>query len=162
MKRIVTGHTPDGKSTIASESEVKPVTIAPGWELFGAWAADEVPTFPNDGSFPRFSGFGARADWSAIPTGGFTFGLFTVPPHSRERGGPGFHTTPTIDLEYVVSGELWLELDDGKEVLLRPGDTVVQNSTNHAWRNKGDEPCTVVVCMIKARPRADAEKEDML
>jgi quercetin dioxygenase-like cupin family protein len=32
----------------------------------------------------------------------------------------------------VLEGEVWLELDDGAEVRLRPGDTVVQNGTRHA------------------------------
>lgn len=148
MRRVVTGHTSDGKAMIASDTEVKPTTIFPGWDIFGVWAADRPPVFPNDGSFPGFSG--VRGDWTAVPIGGFTFGVFTVPPHSMEAGGPRFHTTDTIDLEYVISGELWLELDDGKEVCLRPGDTVVQNGTRHSWRNKGSEPCTAVVCMIRA------------
>ena len=73
----------------------------------------------NDRSFPGFSA--VAGDWSAVPLGGFTFGLFTIPPHSLEGGGPRFHTADTIDFEYVVSGEVWLELDDGPEVRLRPG-----------------------------------------
>ena len=48
-----------------------------------------------------------------------------------EPDNPGMHTTPTIDFEVVLDGEVWLELDDGAEVLLRPGDTVVQNGTRH-------------------------------
>jgi quercetin dioxygenase-like cupin family protein len=68
-----------------------------------------------------------------------------------ENDSPGMHTTDTIDFEYVISGEVWLELDDGKEVHLRPGDTVVQNGTRHAWRNKGSEPCRMAVCMVGAR-----------
>ena len=67
---------------------------------------------------------------------------------------PGMHTTDTIDFEFVVSGEVWLELDDGKEVHLRAGDTVVQNGTRHAWLNKGTEPCRLVVCLIGAHRRA--------
>ena len=63
-----------------------------------------------------------------------------------EPENPGFHTSPTIDFEYIVSGEVWLELDDGKEVLLKPGDTVVQNGTRHAWRNKAKEPCVMLLC----------------
>ena len=39
------------------------------------------------------------------------------------------HTTDTIDFEVVLDGEVWLELDDGVEVHLRAGDTVVQNGT---------------------------------
>jgi quercetin dioxygenase-like cupin family protein len=65
-----------------------------------------------------------------------------------EPDTPGMHTTNTIDFEYVISGEVWLELDDGVEIHLRPGDTVVQNGTRHAWRNKGTESCRMVLCMI--------------
>jgi quercetin dioxygenase-like cupin family protein len=60
------------------------------------------------------------------------------------------HTTDTIDFEYVVSGECYLELDDGAEVHLRAGDTVVQNGTRHRWANRSSEPCTLVVCIVGA------------
>ena len=49
------------------------------------------------------------------------------------------HTTDTIDFEYVLSGEIALELDDGAEVVLHPGDTVVQNGTRHRWHNRSSE-----------------------
>ena len=48
---------------------------------------------------------------------------------------PGMHTTDTIDFEVVLEGTITLELDDGAEVTLRPGDTVVQNGTRHRWKN---------------------------
>ena len=108
------------------------------------------------------------------PVGGFRFGLFSVPPKSAapledidweialreveekfpgllaytEPDNPGMHTTNTIDFEYVISGEVFLELNDGVEIHLQPGDTVVQNGTRHRWRNKGTEPCRMVLCMI--------------
>ena len=44
-----------------------------------------------------------------------------------------------------------LQLDDGAEMHLRAGDTVVQNGTRHAWHNKGSVPCTMVVVLIGAR-----------
>jgi quercetin dioxygenase-like cupin family protein len=50
----------------------------------------------------------------------------------------------------VISGEIWLELDDGEQVHLRAADTVVQNGTRHAWRNKGDVPCHMVVFLVGA------------
>ena len=68
-----------------------------------------------------------------------------------EPGAPGMHTTQTIDVELVISGEVWLELDDGAEVRLGPGDTVVQNGTRHAWRNKSNEPCVLLVALIGAK-----------
>lgn len=171
IRRVVTGHTPEGKATLASDTEVDAITFAlgPGSELYRLWGADSALTFPDDGAphpFPTYF----------PPVGGFRFGLFTVPPQSMaqpdhlnleealkeveeklpgliahmEPDNPGMHTTNTIDFEYVISGEVWLELDDGVEIQLRPGDTVVQNGTRHAWRNKGSEPCRMMVCLIGA------------
>ena len=67
-----------------------------------------------------------------------------------EEDNLGMHTTDTIDFEYIISGEVWLELDDVKEVLIKAGDTVVQNGTRHAWHNKGSEPCRMLICLIGA------------
>ncbi len=66
-----------------------------------------------------------------------------------EPDHPGMHRTDTI---IVISGEVWLELDDGQEVHLKPGDTVVQNGMRHAWRNKSSEPCVLAVTLIGAKP----------
>src|SRR5436190_139966 len=68
-----------------------------------------------------------------------------------EPDAPGMHTTPTVDFEVVLEGEVWLELEDGKEVHLRPGDCVVQNGTRHAWRNRTSEPCTMLSILVGAR-----------
>ena len=65
-----------------------------------------------------------------------------------EPDNPGMHTTDTIDFEVVLSGELILELDDGVETVLRPGDTVVQNGTRHRWGNRGTEPAVMAVFMV--------------
>ena len=67
-----------------------------------------------------------------------------------EVDNPGMHTTNTIDFEYVLEGEVWLELDNGHQIHLKPGDTVVQNGTRHAWRNKGSKPCRLVFCLVGA------------
>jgi quercetin dioxygenase-like cupin family protein len=62
-----------------------------------------------------------------------------------EPGNPGMHTTDTIDFEVVLSGAVILELDDGAEKELRPGDTVVQNGTRHRWTNRGTQPAVMAV-----------------
>ena len=170
IRRVATGHTQDGKATVVSDTEVDATTLdlLPGTEFHKLWGADEAPNFPDDGS-PR------PAQMWFPPIGGFRFAMFTVAPQSEgfdleaalveieeklpgmvsqantEPDNPGMHTTDTIDFEYVISGEVWLELDDGEEVHLRPGDTVVQNGTRHAWHNKGLEPCRMVVFIIGAR-----------
>jgi len=172
VRRVVTGHTEDGRSVVADDAEVEAITIrlAPGMEFHRLWGEDAVPTLPCKGVVP------ALGDYFPGP-GGFRFGLFTVPPDAEvgmenvdvdtalaeceeklpgvlkfmEPENPGMHTTDTVDFEYVVSGEVWLELDDGHEVHLQPGDSVIQNGTRHAWRNHGGEPCQMVTCLIGAQ-----------
>lgn len=171
VRRVVTGHDAEGRAVVVDDSKVEPVTAAllPGAAYHRVWGGDTRPSFPDDGSQPPHH-------YYFPPVEGFRFGLFTVPPASAPRTAPvdlqaGFieleqklpglltfveadspamHTTPTIDFEYVVSGEVWLELDEGVEVHLRAGDVVVQNGTRHAWHNHGDVPAVVVVCMIGA------------
>lgn len=61
---------------------------------------------------------------------------------------PGFHATPTIDQAIVLEGELWLELDDGVETLVKAGDVVIQNATWHAWHNRTDKPAVIAAFML--------------
>ncbi len=67
-----------------------------------------------------------------------------------EPSHPGTHTTDTVDLDLVISGEVFLELDDGAEVRLGPGDCVVQNGTRHAWHNRSSEPAVSFVALLGA------------
>ena len=171
IRRVVTGHDDNGKAVFASDEVVEPITsdLVPGMEFFRLWGSDEPNRFPDDGSAPS-------AEQYFPPLGGYRFGLFTVPPDSTamiddldfeaafgeieaklpglmghmEPDHPGMHTTATVDYEFVASGRVVLELDDGATRELGPGDTVVQNGTRHAWRNPFDEPCTLVVVLIGA------------
>ena len=68
-----------------------------------------------------------------------------------ETDNLGMHTTDTVDYGFVISDEVVLELDRGVEVTLTPGDTVVQNGTRHAWRNRTNEPAVLVVVLIGAQ-----------
>ena len=175
VRRVVTGHDSSGKSVFVSDGEVEPVTAAllPGAEFHKLWGGDKAPRFPDDGKPP------AQPTYFP-PVGGFRFGMFTLPPQSHSVGpqpanseaaareleeklpglakymepdAPGMHTTDTIDFEVVLDGEVWLELDDGKQVHLKPGDTVVQNGTRHAWHNKGDKPARLAVFITGAHHR---------
>ncbi len=70
-----------------------------------------------------------------------------------EMDHPGMHTTDSIDYDVVLEGEIVLELDDGKQVTLRPHDVVVQNGTRHAWRNRSDKPAKILFVLVGA-PRS--------
>jgi quercetin dioxygenase-like cupin family protein len=54
------------------------------------------------------------------------------------------HKTNTVDYAVVYDGGIWLELDDRETLHLKRGDTVVQNGTRHAWRNRGTKPVTMI------------------
>jgi mannose-6-phosphate isomerase-like protein (cupin superfamily) len=171
VRRVVTGHDRDGKAVFASDEHVDPLTLQliPGAEFHRLWGADQTPVFPDDG--------GPTAQPSYFPpVCGYRFGLFTVPPGDApyradldlqaaltemneklpgmldyvEPDNPGMHTTDTIDFEVVLSGEVILELDDGAEKVLRPGDTVVQNGTRHRWQNRGTQPAVLAVFITGA------------
>jgi quercetin dioxygenase-like cupin family protein len=69
---------------------------------------------------------------------------------SEDDDEPGMHRTDSTDFGVVLSGNLICELDDGAEVLLSPGDVVVQNGTRHRWRVVGDLPAVMAVVIIGA------------
>ena len=172
IRRVVTGHSDEGKAVFVSDEMVAPVTLAllPGNEFHRLWGADTKVTFPDDGARPS-------AELYFPPIDGFRFGFFTIPPDAGagapadldfdaaieefrvklpglgerlETDHPGMHTTATIDYGIVVSGEAILELDDREKVTLRPGDTYVQNGTRHRWSNKGDVPAVIAVTLLGA------------
>ena len=60
------------------------------------------------------------------------------------------HRTRTLDYVVLVEGELVLILDDG-EVILKPGDVVVQRGTDHAWENRSDTIARAAFFHIDAR-----------
>ncbi len=168
IRRVVTGHSNEGKSVVTSDEIIAgfEMPVSPEDVFHVLWGADGPQTYPDDGSTPSYDSW-----WS--PVGGFRAFTWTAPPTNgggdssqealdeterlmpgllgvMEPDAPGFHTTDTTDLLYIVSGRIILQLDDGVEVELKAGDTIVQNGTRHAWRNPGSEPCKLLAFMVGA------------
>jgi hypothetical protein len=171
VRCIVTGQTKSGKSVIVSQAPVPAVTVAlmPGYEFYRLWGNDRHPVLPSDGTPSDEAPWFPQRD-------GFRFAMFTIPPASTvtatpsptasdleevrqklpgmldvlEVDHPGMHTTDSVDFDVVVFGEVVLELDDGVEAVLNPGDCVVQNGTRHAWHNRSAEKCVLASCLIGA------------
>jgi uncharacterized cupin superfamily protein len=61
------------------------------------------------------------------------------------------HFTETLDYAIVMTGEIDMMLDDSV-VHLKAGDVIVQQATNHAWVNRGSEPCRIAFVLIDAKP----------
>lgn len=176
VRCVITGHDAMGKSIFARDELVSPQAVM-GFEFHRLWGSDDPASLPADGrgSVPRM--------YFPKP-GGYRFGYFVIPPHTDaippehflaalpemqqkvpglvealEPQAPGMHTTQTVDFDVVLAGEAWLELDDGKQVLLKAGDCVVQNGTRHAWHNRSAEKCVIAVCLLGAQRQDQRVKE---
>jgi mannose-6-phosphate isomerase-like protein (cupin superfamily) len=166
---------------VAGDDERRPVVVRDG-----GVDAIELETFPGAAFFHLWDGATGNplehptaspaGRW--IPeAGAFRFGVSVLPPAygggdaldldeiARKLPGlaetldpdePGMHTTATLDLVYVASGRVVLDLG-GEERTLEAGDAVVQRGNRHAWRNDGPEPCVLVITMLGADPEAPPE-----
>ena len=143
MKRVVTGNNQDGKSMFVSVGQPpRIVTSAHGNRVSYCWATQETPVVPNAGDDPTL----AMTSHFLAP-GGTCFVVVEFPGHSETQ----MHTTDSVDYATILSGEIWLILDDGAEVQLTPGDCIVQNGTRHAWRNQRSEPCVMAGVTVGAK-----------
>ena len=145
MKRVITGER-DGKSFFAHVGEVDAVA-SHGFQMRLMWGEDTQPQ-----SCPRAprrlpmtvtsSRHPQRRPHDADPlparreatdaAGGALDDVMTE--------GHGMHQTVSMDIGWVISGELGIQLDSGATVWLEPGDLIVQNGTRHQWINRTDQP----------------------
>jgi hypothetical protein len=147
VRKVVTGHDAEGRAVIARDEKIDGMPIPGLGELVFLWSADEPATYPNSGDNPA-------APALFPPVGGIRFVIASYSPgieavaapeaapgiHVEEGDEPGMHTTDSTDFGVLLSGNVVLELDNGAEVSLSPGDVVVQNGTRHRWRVVGDVP----------------------
>lgn len=159
VRRVVTGHTPDGRAVVVSDGDVAPMPIGDhGSSAVLLWGRDDPAHFPDDGSQPPApAGFPPPggcvvAVWEITPDGNDDFDEFIRTGLARwaDPEEPGMHRTATLDYDVVLTGTVGLELDDGVEVTLHPGDVVVQNGTRHRWHNRGESVARVMAVAVGA------------
>lgn len=156
VRTVVTGHDAKGRSVFVRDEQVDGTPIPGLGELAFLWNADEPATYPNAGNNPAAPGI-------FPPVGGIRFVMTRYSPefdvaapepvpgmHVEDGDKPGMHRSDTTDFGVVLSGNLAVELDDGAELLLSPGDVLVENGTRHRWRVVGDVPATMASFLIGA------------
>src|SRR5215831_21112277 len=156
VRKVVTGHDAKGRAVFVRDEQVDGMRIPGLGELAVLWSADAPATYPNAGNNPAAPGI-------FPPVGGIRFTMATYSPesgvvapeatpemHIEEGDEPGMHRTDTTDFGVVLSGNIAVEVDDGAELLLSPGDVVVQNGTRHRWCAVGDPSATIAAFMIGA------------
>ena len=168
VRRIVTGHHPDGRSRVMLDGpapNVKQRQAGNASTLL--WVTDESPADvsrgadraareiavppPPRGSIFRLAEFppGVGGDVRDNETVLRDFGIGPDVARGHPPRHPAIHRTRSLDYITVLEGEIHLLLDDG-EVHLKAGDVVVQQGTNHAWINRGAVTCRLAMVFIDA------------
>jgi len=171
IRRVVTGLDANNKAVVMFDSTVPLQPGRYGLNSTNLWVTSTYPL-----------GFSFKDDTAKIPVGvspldnGTKFRVVEFPPldpateasmepnylmkavgnRAPQRGVPVthplMHRTRSVDYAVVISGEIDMMLDDSV-VHLKPGDTIVQQATNHAWINRGTQPCRMLfVLMDSAQP----------
>lgn len=137
VRRVVTGHDAQGKSVVISDgtpSQDHPMRGPEvGADFTEIWSTDEA--VPSLASLPESEP--TARPFTIMPRTGHLIRVIDIyPPH---MGGKRtvMHRTRTLDYAVVIEGEIVLLLDDS-EVVLGPGEVVVQRGTDHAWENRTD------------------------
>lgn len=171
IRRVVTGVDDAGDAVILADETV-PVRGFSNWppgvgiaKLWGAERPRTVPARAVDFDYPTM-----------FPsTSGYRVEIFTVMPEAthaglppldpdlmvsefdehfpglREHLGPdGEHATDSVDVGFIIDGEITLVLDKGVETTLRRGDFFVQNGTVHSWKNRSNNNATMAVVLLGA------------
>lgn len=165
MRRVVTGNK-NGKSVIIEDTEISG-NIEFGNEMGLVWRTKNNATVPlkiedfnSDVSFDFFQFQMGETGMVFVvmnPTEEYiriaNENGVDVIARWRERLQEefGFHRTDTIDYDIIISGEVWMQVDDEVEVHLKAGDCVIQNGTRHAWHNRSDSPCVFVSVIVGAK-----------
>lgn len=63
---------------------------------------------------------------------------------------PSMHKTDTLNYFVLISGRLWA-LTEGKDVLLEPGDFIIQQGCMHGWKVEGEEPALLAAVLVDAK-----------
>jgi hypothetical protein len=88
--------------------------------------------------------------FTVMPVAGHLLRILDVYPLRDGGKRTVMHRTRTLDYVIVIEGELALILDDS-EVILKPGDVVVQRGTDHAWENRSGTIARAAFFHIDAR-----------
>ncbi len=135
-RRVVTGFNKEGKSCIKWDAEIDPINLRPGFDNVPMWATRKLPAETTEED-PNTWELGTSLAGGSV----FRFGRY------EPRNVARWHKTDSVDYAICLSGEMWMEMEDG-EVHLKPGDVVIQRGTLHNWNNRGTEPCVMAFVLV--------------
>ncbi|WWC64316.1 uncharacterized protein I303_106926 [Kwoniella dejecticola CBS 10117] len=144
--RYITGHDQEGRAVFQFEGPIEYTSIREksGRDaLFGvAWKNDGFPVDNQIDIDQAVKGGPIHNEKGTIVR------IVEFPPQSSSPA----HRTVSLDYGIMVSGIVHLELEDGDERRLVPGDIAVQRGTVHTWHNRTDEYARMVFVLVAAKP----------
>lgn len=167
VRRIVTAENESEQSYFAIDEVVEPAESH--IKHYAVWGWNELPTLPpREGAqfkptdpFPPLDAphgvrvsvaeFRPDSDPLNVRNPEDEVGRKLTGGRMRERDlESGMHRTDSIDIVFVLEGEIVLEQDGGTEVTLKRGDCLVQNGARHNWSNRTDSPALVAFVIVAA------------
>ena len=170
FRRIVTGHDNNGVATVIRDDIATCILQRPnrpGVTLTNLWQHDKTPAAmelhddpvdgplilhpPKNGAVFRIVQFDPEdPDVLANLDGRTAFAEMGAASNIVEGARhPFMHRTDSLDYSIVLSGEIYMMMDED-EFKLTAGDVVIQQGTNHAWSNRGTEPCLIMFVLNDA------------
>ncbi len=171
IRRVVTGHDARGHSIVISDGQptnIRQSPQRPGVVINNLWTTDTMPAETNgpqdatvkpmaleplaNGTNFRIVEFPPEAEYIAKVTAEDAkkaFGDLGASPAlaGAKARHPYMHKTKTLDYAIVLSGVIYLVLDDS-EVLMKAGEVCIQRATSHAWSNRSNKPAKVAFILI--------------
>lgn len=180
IRRVITGHDKDGVARVISD-EIATCILKrdnrPGVTLTNLWEVDTLPAPaerhddpvtgplilhpPKAGNVFRVVQFNPEdPEVMAGLDGASAFAEMGAGKNIVQNARhPWMHRTDSIDYAIVLTGEIWMLMDNEEDdVLLKTGDVVVQQGTNHAWANRGTEPCKIMFVLNGAPARSGKDE----
>jgi mannose-6-phosphate isomerase-like protein (cupin superfamily) len=170
IRRVVTGLDANNKAVVLFDSRL-PLAPGPyGLTSTNMWITESYPpalSFTQDDPAKKPIGISPPDNGTKFRVVEFppldaateakmdpNFLMKTVGEKAPARGVPVthplMHRTRSLDYAVVLSGEIDMMLDE-TSVHLKPGDTIVQQATNHAWVNRGKEPCRILFVLMDSK-----------
>jgi mannose-6-phosphate isomerase-like protein (cupin superfamily) len=170
-KKYVFDVVADGTSDITIEQDITTIPpIVAGLMAMDLWSNTETPADlnrpgdptqgagflhepPDGGAIVRILDFQPEASRPAVDTRTLHKEIGSVHIPSAEylskAKHPSMHKTDTLNYFVLLTGRLWA-LSEGKDVLLEPGDVLIQKGAMHGWRNDGSAPARLFAVLIDA------------
>ena len=170
IRRVVTGHDEDGVAKVIMDGTANCVLKRqnrPGVTLTNLWQITQTPAVmehqedlvdgplvlhpPKNGSVFRIVQFDPENPEELAKLDGKAAFAEMGAGNSIVDGArhPFMHRTDSVDYAVVLTGQIYMMLDED-EYLLKAGDVVVQQGTNHAWSNRSSEPCQIAFILTDA------------